>query len=66
MTVSKPVLNLDDLTVETIGVVPAVGPEELTQGYGLTELGASSRSSQCDCDDCDDDCDDCGSCDARL
>jgi hypothetical protein len=62
MTVSKPVLNLDDLSVETIGVVPAVGPEELTQGYGLTELGASSRSS--DCDDCDDE--DCGSCDIRL
>ncbi|MFD0201086.1 MULTISPECIES: hypothetical protein [Saccharothrix] len=46
MTASKPVLSLDDLAVETIGVVPAVGPEDFTQGHGLTELGASS-------DDCD-------------
>ncbi|NUT91580.1 MAG: hypothetical protein HOY78_06060 [Saccharothrix sp.] len=44
----KPVLSLDDLAVDTIGVVPAVGPEDLTQGHGLTELGASS---ECDCDD---------------
>ncbi|MER5264931.1 hypothetical protein ABTZ99_22920 [Actinosynnema sp. NPDC002837] len=55
MTVSKPVLNFDDLLVETIGVVPAAGPEELVQGHGLTELGASSE-------ECDDDCDRGGSC----
>lgn len=41
MTVPEPVQNLDDLLVGMIGVVPAVGPEELTQGHGLTELGAS-------------------------
>ncbi|XVV00444.1 thiomuracin/GE37468 family thiazolyl RiPP peptide [Actinosynnema sp. CA-248983] len=50
MTASKPALNLDDLAVETIGVVPAVGPEDLTEGHGLTELGASSDC-ECDCDD---------------
>ncbi|WP_157619921.1 thiomuracin/GE37468 family thiazolyl RiPP peptide [Saccharothrix sp. NRRL B-16348] len=60
MSVSKPVLNLDDLLVETIGVVPAPGPEELTQGHGVTELGAS-----CDCGgECDCDCDCTGSCEA--
>jgi hypothetical protein len=62
MTVPKPVLNLDDLRVESIGVVPAAGPEELTQGHGLTELGASSGFClNCDDDDCDEDC---GSCNA--
>ncbi|MCC8246314.1 hypothetical protein [Saccharothrix luteola] len=40
MTVPEPVQNLDDLLGGMIGVVPAVGPEELTQGHGLTELGA--------------------------
>jgi hypothetical protein len=57
MTASKPLLNLDDLAIESIGVVPAAGPEDLTQGYGLTELGASSDGESdlggsCDCD-CD-------------
>ena len=52
MTASKPVLNLDDLAVETIGVVPAAGPEELTVGHGLTELGASSE----DCEFCGGSC----------
>ena len=46
----EPVLSLDDLRVETIGVVPAMSPEDLTQGYGLTELGASSTENGCDCD----------------
>ncbi|MEU4766645.1 hypothetical protein AB0H12_25655 [Actinosynnema sp. NPDC023794] len=41
MTVPEPVRNLDDLLGGMIGVVPAVGPEELTQGHGQTELGAS-------------------------
>lgn len=62
MTASKPALNLDDLAVETIGVVPAVGPEDMTEGHGLTELGASSECGcDCDCDrtggSCDCDCD---------
>jgi hypothetical protein len=48
MTDTKPVLTVDDLHVETIGVVPAADLEDLTQGHGLTELGAS-----CDCGSCD-------------
>jgi hypothetical protein len=57
MTASKPALNLDDLKVEEIGVIPAASPEDLTQGYGLTELGASS----------DEDCafGECGSCECE-
>ncbi|MFE2756101.1 hypothetical protein ACFXGA_29295 [Actinosynnema sp. NPDC059335] len=57
MTVPKPALNLDDLEVESIGVVPAAGPEHLTLGYGATELGASCEGDcdlgggSCDCDD---------------
>ena len=43
----EPVLNIDDLRVETIGVIPAVNPEDLTQGYGLTELEASCNTCQC-------------------
>ncbi|MFI9813826.1 hypothetical protein [Saccharothrix variisporea] len=60
MTASKPALSLDDLAVESIGVVPAVGPEDLTQGHGLTELGASCEDcdrmggGSCDCCECDD------------
>lgn len=45
--------------VESIGDVPAVGPEELTQGHGLTELGASSGGLCLDPDDCDDHCGGC-------
>lgn len=58
MTAAKPVPNLDDPSVETIGVVPTAGPEDLTQGHGLTELGTS-----CECG-CDCDCDRGGSRDA--
>ena len=55
----KPVLDLDDLRVEAIDVVPAVNLEDLTQGYGITELGASSNySGSCD-NDCNYSCNEC-------
>ncbi|QQQ79269.1 hypothetical protein IOD16_13080 [Saccharothrix sp. 6-C] len=44
MTVPEPAPCPDDLRVEVSGVAPPVGPEELTQGYGLTEFGAD-----CEC-----------------
>ena len=40
--------NVEDLGVEAIDVVPAMGPEELTQGHGVTELGAFCGCA-CDC-----------------
>ncbi|MFI9007952.1 hypothetical protein ACIGNX_12045 [Actinosynnema sp. NPDC053489] len=43
----EPVPDLDDLAAGTIGAVPAVGAEELTQGYGVTELGASCGDLDC-------------------
>ncbi|XVS67444.1 hypothetical protein ACQPYE_15715 [Actinosynnema sp. CA-299493] len=45
MSVPEPVPVL----VETLGAVPPVGPEELTQGYGLTELGAAGEDGECEC-----------------
>ncbi|PSL46001.1 hypothetical protein B0I31_12632 [Saccharothrix carnea] len=51
MTVPKPASHVDALDVEMIGVVPPVGLEELTEGYGQTELGACGGT--CLCDDCD-------------
>ncbi|MFJ6671300.1 hypothetical protein ACIQMJ_09365 [Actinosynnema sp. NPDC091369] len=44
---------------EPAGVVPVVGPEELTQGHGLTELGASSGGLCLGRADCDDHCGGC-------
>ena len=58
MTVPKSVPWADDL--DPPGAVPAVDPEELTQGHGLTELGASSGGLCLGPDDCDDHCGGCG------
>ncbi|MFE9749489.1 hypothetical protein ACFYOT_31640 [Saccharothrix saharensis] len=57
MTVPKSVPEADDL--DSTAVLPAVGPEELTQGHGLTELGASSGGLCLGPDDCDDHCGGC-------
>jgi len=48
----KLAMDLSDLAVENIEVVPAESLDSATYGHGITELAASCGGTPCNCGQC--------------